>query len=37
MDIAHNDVKLENIFIFENYEPKLADFGFAHPLGKKTG
>jgi len=28
---------LENIFIFENHEPKLADFGFANSLGKKTG
>lgn len=28
-DIAHNDIKLENIFLFENNIVKLADFGFA--------
>ena len=26
--IAHNDIKLENILMFES-EPKLSDFGFA--------
>ena len=29
-NIAHNDIKLENIFMFEGQTiPKLADFGFA--------
>jgi len=27
-DIAHNDIKLENIFLFK-HKVKLADFGFA--------
>jgi len=30
--IAHNDLKLDNIFLFDNYEPKIADFGFASHL-----
>jgi len=28
-DIAHNDFKLDNVFLFEGFFPKLADFGFA--------
>lgn len=28
MGIAHNDIKLENVFLFKN-KIKLADFGFA--------
>jgi len=28
-NIAHNDFKLENVFLFKGYVPKLADFGYA--------
>jgi len=31
MGISHNDIKLENIFIFKN-KVKLADFGFANMI-----
>jgi len=31
-NIAHNDFKLENVFLFKGYTPKLADFGFANKL-----
>lgn len=30
--IAHNDIKLENIFIALDNEPKLADFGLANTI-----
>jgi serine/threonine-protein kinase ULK/ATG1 len=29
MNIVHRDLKLQNILINENYDIKLADFGFA--------
>lgn len=29
VDILHRDLKLENIFLDENVEPRIADFGFA--------
>jgi serine/threonine protein kinase len=28
-EITHNDVKLENIFLIDDFEPILGDFGFA--------
>lgn len=36
-NIAHNDIKLENIFLFKNQNCiKLADFGFARICTKQT-
>ena len=36
MGYAHNDIKLENLLLFESSDksqiiPKIADFGFARP------
>lgn len=35
MGIAHNDIKLENIFLLKN-KIKLADFGFASLTDKSS-
>lgn len=34
-NIAHNDIKLENILIFDKNQAKLADFGYARNQNEK--
>ena len=35
MNLAHKDIKLENLIVDNNYNVKLSDFGFAEPLNKQ--
>ncbi len=33
---SHNDIKTENVFIFEKFTVKIADFGFARIFSENT-
>ena len=35
MNIAHRDLKLENVIVDDNLKPKLIDFGFSSKCGEK--
>lgn len=37
MDIAHRDIKLENVLVTQNYNVKLSDFGFARRILDEQG
>lgn len=37
LDIAHRDLKVENVLVTDNYNVKLSDFGFARSCVNETG